>query len=144
MPEGGTRLLSLGFLAEVCWVLGDAERASDLIEHLRPCEGRMLRIFGTAACLGPVDRLLGMLASVAGRADEAERWLDRALELSRRLRSPVWIAHCLYACAAHLGAIDRARARWMLAEAADLCERHGLGGLGKRVEASLDENDRVG
>lgn len=104
----------------------------------------MLRIFGTAACLGPIDRLLGMLASVAGRATEAERWLDRALELSRRLRSPVWIAHCLYACAVHLRATDRPRARGMLAEAAELCQRHGLAGLGRRVEAGLDEHDRVG
>src|SRR5207302_4092211 len=121
-----------GLLAEVCCALGDAERAADLLEELRPAEGRVLVFFGPV-CLGPTDRLLGMLASVAGRTDAAERWHDRALQLGRRMGSPPWIAHCLYDYAACFGGSDPDRARAMLAEVGQLCDHYGLAGLRQRV-----------
>ncbi len=136
VPDDGNRLMLLCLLAEVCCAVGDPEHATDLLEKLRPCEGRML-VFFSPVCLGPADRLLGMLASVAGRANDAERWLARALELSRR-GSPLWTAHCLYDYAVHLPPTDAGRAAALLEEAARLCQRHGLVGLGRRVAAALE------
>lgn len=126
--------LGMGLLAEVCVALGDVERASLFLELLRPCEGRFLAFLGCAAGLGPVDRLLGMLASLAGRREDALKWHTTGLELARRMNSPLWIAHCLCDFAAHVLAADQLTARRMLAEAAAICEEHRLLGLGRRVE----------
>jgi class 3 adenylate cyclase len=132
---GSTRELCVSLLAEVCVALGDARRAPWFLEQLRLCEGRFLVSLASAVPLGPADRLLGMLASTAGRPDEAERWHCRGLELARHLRSPLWIAHCLYDYAVHLLPRDRSGAGMMLAQAAAICEEHGLPGLGQRVES---------
>lgn len=56
-------------------------------------------LYAELGMLDDADRLLGMLASTAGRPADAERWLARALDLSRRLDSPLWTAHCLYSYA---------------------------------------------
>jgi tetratricopeptide (TPR) repeat protein len=130
----GSGELSLGLLAETCAALGDARRAPWFLEQLRPCEGKFLVFLVSAVCLGPADRLLGMMASRAGRANEAERWHRSGLELARRLDSPLWTAHCLYDFAVHLLPSDRSGARRMLSEAAGLCAEHGLDSLGRRVE----------
>lgn len=138
LPTDDTRRLCLGLLAEVCAAIDDAERALWLLEQLRPSEGQMLLFWGVGACLGPADRLLAMLASAAGWNADAERWYARALELSRRFDSPLWIGHCLCDCAVHLRAADPARARQMLDEAAVLCARYGLVGLEQKVAARLE------
>ncbi|MGH2687586.1 MAG: ATP-binding protein, partial [Actinomycetota bacterium] len=80
VPTDGTGELWHGLLSEVCATLGDGARAPWFLEQLRPCEGRFLVFFGSAAGLGPIDRLLGMLASTAGRLEEAEAWHRRALD----------------------------------------------------------------
>jgi hypothetical protein len=74
-----------------------------------------------------------MLASVAGRRDDAERWHRRGLELARRLGSPLWIAHCLHDHAIHRLPSDPTTARQMLTEAAAICDQHGLVALSQRV-----------
>jgi DNA-binding CsgD family transcriptional regulator/tetratricopeptide (TPR) repeat protein len=90
LPTDGSRELCLGLLAEVCAKLGDAERAPDLLTKLTPCQGRLLVPVGSCACLGPTDRLLGLLAATAGHAAEAARWQRSAADLSARLNSPLW------------------------------------------------------
>lgn len=127
----GSQELCISLLAEVCNALGDAGRAPGLIELLLPCEGRLLAFHMSAVCLGPADRLLGMLASTSGRSDDAERWHHAGLELAERIDSPLWRAHCLYDYAVHLGGARAARE--MLTEAAGICERYHLVGLGQRV-----------
>jgi hypothetical protein len=133
VPFDASRELCLAFLAEVCVALGDAERALVLIEHLRSCEGRLLAFFGSAVCLGPTDRLLGMLASTAGLAADAQRWHRAGLELARRLPSPLWTAHCLHDYAVHLRPTDPAASAALASEAADLCSTHALAGLAEKV-----------
>jgi hypothetical protein len=133
VPFDGSRELCLAFLAEVCVALGDARRAPALIDYLRPCEGRLLVLMGSAVCLGPTDRLLGMLASTAGRVTEAESWHQAGLDLARRLPSPLWTAHCLYGYARHLRSTDPVTAGALLSEAGELCARHGLAGLTQKI-----------
>jgi class 3 adenylate cyclase/tetratricopeptide (TPR) repeat protein len=134
LAADGTRELCVGLLAEVCAALGDVRRAPWFLEQLRPCQGRLLVFLVSAAVLGPADRLLGILASAAGRPDDADRWHRSGLDLARRLDSPLWVAHCLCDYAVHLLPSDGSEARRMLAEAATICEEHGLAGLGHRVE----------
>ncbi len=133
LPADGSRELCGGLLAEVCAALGDAQRASWLVEQLRPCQGKFLVFLASAVSLGPTDRLLGMLASAAGRSDDAERWHRAGLRFARNLDSPLWIGHCLYDYAVHLIASDGAGAEPMLAEAAAICDEHDLPRLGQRV-----------
>ncbi|MGH4025155.1 MAG: ATP-binding protein [Pseudonocardiaceae bacterium] len=131
LPVDGSQELCISLLAEVCNALGDAGRAPGLIELLLPCEGRLLVFPMSAVCLGPADRLLGMLASTSGRGQDAERWHHAGLELAEHIDSPLWRAHCLYDYAVHLGGARPARE--MLTEAAGICERYHLVGLGERV-----------
>jgi hypothetical protein len=134
LSAGAARELNLALMAETCAALGDTPRAPWFLEQLRPCEGRLLVLLLSAVCLGPVDRLLGMMASMAGQTDEAERWHRSGLEMARRIDSPLWIAHCLHDSALHLQPSDASGTRRMLAEAAALCQEHGLDGLGQKVE----------
>jgi class 3 adenylate cyclase len=135
VPSDGMRDLHLGLVAEVCAAVSDANRAPWVLDLLRPCEGRFLIPLTCAAGLGPTDRLLGMLASTAGRPGDAERWHRSGLDLARRMESPLWVAHCLHEYGAHLLTTDQPRGAGLLNEAARLCHQHALDGLGARVEA---------
>jgi DNA-binding SARP family transcriptional activator len=134
VPDDGSRELSLSLMAEVAAGLGDVTRAGPLIDGLLPCSGRLLVFLLSAVCLGPADRLLAMLASVAGRSEEAEAWFESALSLARRIESPLWVAHTLYDYSAHLQAHGGGGPADLLSEAARLCRQHGLTALGARVD----------
>lgn len=136
VPHDGTRPICLGLLAEVCVALGDAERAGWLGGELAGAEGRLLVLTGMAACLGPVDRLLGCLDSLSGDRTSAGRWYERALTLARNLGSPLWTAYCLHDLAEHRRADEPAASVALLEEAADLCERHGLVRAADKVAAA--------
>lgn len=134
VPDDPSRELSLALMAEVAVGLGDAARAGRLIDHLLPCRGRLLVFLLSAVCLGPADRLLGMLASVAGRSEEANRWFESALALARQIESPLWVAHTLYDHSVHLRSHDGAGSKTLLAKAAELCRQHELAALGARID----------
>jgi hypothetical protein len=129
---GGSGEIALGLAAEACAALGDAERAGEFFGFLSTCRG-MLLVTASQACLGPVDRLLALLAATAGRFDEAEQLFNEAIDFCRRMPSPLWLAHCLHDAAGHLPELDRQEARAMQAEAAELCERHHLAGLAQKL-----------
>jgi GNAT superfamily N-acetyltransferase len=76
-----------------------------------------------------------MLASTAGRVEEAEHGFQQALAFSRGIPSPLWVAHCLYDFAVHRDRTGQGGAEAMLAEAAEICARHGLVGLEARIRA---------
>jgi hypothetical protein len=134
IPDDHTQEIALGFAAEGCVAVGDAERAEQLLVRLSPCRGKMLQGFAQA-CLGPADRLLAMLAATAGREHEADALFDAAIDLSRRMPSPLWLAHCLHDGAVQWTGRDADRAELMLAEAGELCQRHGLAGLARKLLA---------
>jgi len=83
---------SLAMLAEAVVALGDAANAARLYAELRPVERHCLVLGDGVLCLGPAARVLGSLAAVLGRWDEAEAHFARALELSQGLGSPPWAA----------------------------------------------------
>ncbi len=128
------REVVLGLTAEACVALDDAQRADQLLDLLGLYRGKVLVTY-RLACLGPVDRLLAMLSDTAGRPHEADALFDSAIDLCRRMPSPLWLAHCLHDAARHRAERDPEQAEMMLAEAADLCERHHLAGLARKLVA---------
>jgi tetratricopeptide (TPR) repeat protein len=115
IPDDGDWMTTVALLADLAAELEEAQRAQELYDLLLPYAGLNVVIGVAAVCLGPVDRLLGRLATVTGRHQEAERWFEAALAAAERLRSPVWLGHAR---------VDFAR---------------GLGGRGVRVRRMLDD-----
>jgi hypothetical protein len=80
-----------------------------------------------------------MLASAAGRPEDAERWHRSGLELARRMASPLWIAHCLHDYGEYQIQYGMPTGFDLLREASLVCEDKGLVVLGSRVERTLQE-----
>jgi hypothetical protein len=71
-------------LAEVAWVLGDAERAAVLRDVLEPCAGRLAVSGIGGIAIGPVSRYAGLCAHVAGDQAAAERLLREGIDQAAR------------------------------------------------------------
>ncbi len=91
VPQDFVWLTTLCYAAEACALLRDLPRAEMLYGLLLPHAERNIAV-ATAACNGPVSRLLGILAATRGRFDDSERHFEFALEMSRRLGSPPLLA----------------------------------------------------
>ena len=115
---------ALDELSQVCAALGDAPRAAQLYERLRPYADRNVVIGFADGCNGPVARYLGLLATTCSRYGEAERHFADALAMSRRLGAAP--------CAAH---VTREHAA-MLITRADPDDRH-------RAAALLDDAEAI-
>ena len=81
--------------AEACALLADERLAPRFYELLLPRDG--LCILGGRGVYfrGAVARYLGLLAATMGRADDAVRHLEDALETNTRAQAPPWIARSL-------------------------------------------------
>jgi hypothetical protein len=86
----------MGALARTCCALGDGARAERLHALLLPYAGRHV-VNGPPAAqyLGPVDALLGCLATTAGRFAEASLHLEAALEATARMGARPYHARTL-------------------------------------------------
>ena len=82
-------LVTMSLLGDVYADLGDTARATQLYELLLPYEANNVVIGFAAACEGPVARVLGRLAAVIGRPQDATRHFERAVELAERLGAPL-------------------------------------------------------
>lgn len=130
-----TWTLSIAMLAEVCFVLGDEERAARIRPRLAPYQGRNAAI-GALLCLGSIARYLAMLDSVLGRHDEAEQMFEQALAADRRLGAPVLLARGNLQraiCRARTG--DRAGALTALNPALALADNLGLTQVASKARA---------
>ncbi len=72
-------------LAMACARLGDADVAERLYGPLRAYEPYCHVAFRAAAFTGSVARTLGVLAATAGRPEQAEGHLARAVEVNERI-----------------------------------------------------------
>lgn len=89
--SAGLRLLS--FVADVCWLLGDRERAAAVYELLAPYGGCHVLDGIAAYSLGSSDRSRAQAATLLGRWNEAEEHFEAAQRLHDRLGARVWSAH---------------------------------------------------
>ena len=136
--RGGLGVGGLTYAADACALIEDAALAAPIYEQLLAFEGQNMVIGSAVMCYGAADRMLGALATVMRRWDDAERHLENALALNRRLGSPTWIAHTQYERARLT--VRRGRphelelARERASEALDAARRIGLRGLVARIE----------
>jgi DNA-binding SARP family transcriptional activator len=90
--EVGTEwFFGASLLAEACERLDEAAHAPRLYEALLPYADYVV-ITHPEINLGSAARYLGLLASVMGRADDAVRHFERALETNERLGVRPWLA----------------------------------------------------
>ena len=93
-------------------VLATEEVVSAAVMHelLLPHAGRMVVDGIAASCLDPVDYLLGRLALLLGRRDEAVEHLEAAVAVTSTLGAPLLEAHARHALGAALVDVDPERA----------------------------------
>ena len=137
LPHDGQLPISLMLLGETAAFLTDVERAERIYELLLPLDGINVIAGRAAACNGPVARILGVLAALAGRDADAERHFAEALATSEAMGDRPMVAR-LRVCLARLlldrGATgERERALELLGTA--LAEGQEMGMVGLTDEA---------
>lgn len=139
LVRDGVWMASVAYLAQVCSLLGDAQRAKTLYALLQPYAGRNLLAGTSIACLGPADTLLGCLGATMKRWQEAERHFAAALAMNERQGARPALAHTRYHYAAMLlarrNAADRPLAGELLEAAQAEARALGMGALARRIEA---------
>jgi len=147
LPRDANWLIAVTLLSEVCAALGDAERARELYALLAPHGGRNVIVGRAASCNGCASRLLGMLASVLGEWDEAERRFFEAREMHVRMGARPFLARTELAWAEMLLARgepgDDAAARERLAEAIVIADALGMVVLAERARALVAGGEGV-
>jgi DNA-binding SARP family transcriptional activator len=96
IPTDSMWLTSLSYLSEVCAYLGDQEYAQVLYDLLKPYDGRTFFAGFLEVNFGATARFLGLLAMTTGHWEAAERHLQDALDLNRRMEAWTWLAHSKY------------------------------------------------
>lgn len=123
----------LTFLADTCIAIADRDQAAVLYDELLRFAGRNL-MAGLTICFGPADRLLGGLAELLGRPDDADRHFRIALQLAETSRSPVWRAEAQFDWAVVLaGRGDPSRAQLLGRSAIATANELGMGRLSSRT-----------
>ncbi len=92
VPRDANWLMTVDFLAQVCWELGDVEHAQILYDALMPCKDRVVVIGRGVGGCGAVARSLGLLASMLGNHAEARRHFEFAVRLNARLGARAYLA----------------------------------------------------
>ena len=84
---------AMGELASACIELGDPGLARPLYDRLLPYADRALTAGRAIASYGSTDRLLGGLAAILGRDDEATARLENAVRRNEAAGFTVWADH---------------------------------------------------
>jgi hypothetical protein len=134
--------VSLAAAAAACSVLGSpaADFAPHLYEAMLPYAGTAVVVRApAAACVGPADHYLGLLAGVMGDLALAEVHHEAALRLARRMGSPPFVAAAEVELARTVRqrrpTADDARAAALLQHAEEAAQAMGLHRLAKRAAA---------
>jgi class 3 adenylate cyclase len=139
LPLDITWLNGMVVLAMVAAALGDENRGAVLYQSLLPYSGR--NACNGPACMGPVDRALGLLATLAGRFGEADGHFAASAELARRMRAPTFLARTQLEWARMLGRRagrgDAERARELATAALTAAEELGMSRVAEQARFSL-------
>jgi tetratricopeptide (TPR) repeat protein len=136
VPRDGNWLITTALLAEACAQLGDAERAKQLYELLRPYTLRTVVVASAVAWHGPVSYCLGLLAATTGQWKDAAAHYEDALDAAARAGALPGLARTKQAYGTALLAAgrpgDRARAERLLNEARTAFDELGMAAPGGR------------
>jgi DNA-binding SARP family transcriptional activator len=86
------KLYGWSLLGEVCHVLGDRTHAPALYELLLPYAARNV-VCHPGCAIGSLARYLGLLATLLGHLENADRHFQAALEMNARMGARPWLAH---------------------------------------------------
>jgi tetratricopeptide (TPR) repeat protein len=86
---------SLAQLAEVAWLLGEADWCEQIAAQLRPVADRLAVTGMGAVCLGSLQRGLALALDGAGDLEGAISAIDRAVEVSDAQGITLWLARSL-------------------------------------------------
>lgn len=104
--------------------------AKSLHRLFSPYEGHMVVLSWGVACLGAVDRYLGILEETMGQWDTSEAHFETAVALEDRISSPPLLARTCYWYARMLRARDdsgdRQRADGMLTRCTSIADELGM------------------
>ncbi len=92
LPQDFLWMTCMATVAMTCVELGDTERAEGLYKILLPYGGLQAVVSHLVGTLGPVDRLLGVLAAMAGNLEQAERHFQAAMAQAKEMGSTGWAA----------------------------------------------------
>jgi signal peptidase I len=90
IPDDVDWPVAVALWCEVAARVGDLEAATVLHGLLQ--EKMTMGLCADGLVAGPAARLLALLEQMLGRVEEADRHFAQAIEFSRRLGSPVWVA----------------------------------------------------
>jgi tetratricopeptide (TPR) repeat protein len=91
IPRDNIWLLAMMMVADACAWIGDAPAAAKLERLLTPY-AELITVSPDAACCGPIERPLGLLAAAQGRHTDAAVLFERALERCLALGAPPLVA----------------------------------------------------
>ena len=138
LPQDQTLPLSLAFLAHVCAGLGDIDRATHLYALLLPYADYNIVMSAANGYFEPASHPLGLLATLLGKWDEAERHFTHALAMTTRLGARPRLADAQYAYAKllltrqRLG--DQEHAIRLLDAALATAQELGMAGLEAKIQ----------
>jgi tetratricopeptide (TPR) repeat protein len=117
-------------LTEVARITDDHEAAAPLYERLEPFAHTLCVVSLNLSEMGPVSRAVGVLATLVGDFDAAERHFEDALAVGRRIGAPPHVARASVDYARMLlergTNADLERARALLADAAASAREMGM------------------
>jgi tetratricopeptide (TPR) repeat protein len=93
VPFDANWLSAMGESAEACALLGDEEPSRAIYERLLPYADAPLSAGRAVASLGSTQRLLGGLAAVLGRSDEAVERHEAGIRFNEAAGFTVWAEH---------------------------------------------------
>src|SRR5829696_2716044 len=131
-------LFTMALLASPCAMLADQRGVAKLYSLLLPFE-QFYALAPIEGTFGALARGLGELATALGRYDDAERHLEAAIRLERRMGGRPWLAHAQHDLAATLlqrgAAGDRESARAHLDDALTVYRELGMHTWAARASA---------
>jgi len=141
LPPDAAWLNGMTEYAEAAIACGDPAHAEPLLEHLAPWTTQFSSAGGVTA-EGPVSLVLGGLASVLGRYDDAERDFTYASAFNNRVGARFFAARTALLWGQMLASrgrpTDFERARELVERARSSAAIHGYGGIERRAKASLE------
>jgi class 3 adenylate cyclase/tetratricopeptide (TPR) repeat protein/DNA polymerase III delta prime subunit len=139
IPLDLTWLPGMAIVALTVAGLDDATRAEAVYAQLLPYAGRNVVVW-SAICFGPVSYYLGLLATTAGRFDDACGHFDDALAMAQSLGARPFVARTQLGLAAALagsGRGDAVRVRELAAAARATARELGMPSLEAAAEGRL-------
>lgn len=126
-------------LAEAALELDDHDLCQELFRRLEPFSDQIASSGTGLICIGPVAHTLGRLAAAQGNSDLAIGYLERAIQMGRKINAPPFVAWAQHALANVLASSsnpdDRVQATGLLCECEQTARELGMARLLEQIDA---------